>query len=133
MWKIIRILIAAFTVSACIPLHHHVENPPQRYYIVQPGDTSYSIAIALRVDPEHLYRANPWLDPAHIAPGMRLFVPDYQRQESTAITRYSYNIDDDEVDEHFDEDVDDDGDGQTENEGDCDDDDANTYDGATEV
>ena len=43
---------------------------------------------------------------------MRLFVPDYPRQENTAITRYSYDIDNDDVDEDFD---DDDGENQAQN------------------
>ena len=75
MLKIVCLLIAAFAVGACASFHPQVENSRQRYYFVQPDDNFYSIAFALEITPQQLQRANPWLKPLNIAPGMRLSVP----------------------------------------------------------
>ena len=75
MLKIVCVLIVAFTVGACASYQPQVENRQLRYYFVQPGDNFYSIAFALEITPQQLQRANPWLEPFNIAPGMRLSLP----------------------------------------------------------
>lgn len=75
MLKIVCLLITAIAVGACAPYHPPLENLPQRYYFVQPDDNFYSIAFALEITPRQLQRANPWLQPMNVAPGMRLLVP----------------------------------------------------------
>jgi len=77
MSKIVIILLAAITVSACAPFDPYVENSPQDYYIVQPNDNLYSIAFVLELMPGQLQRANPWINPAYIPPGTRLLIPRY--------------------------------------------------------
>jgi hypothetical protein len=77
MLKIVCVLIAAFALSSCAQYHPRVESSQQRYYFVQPGDNFYSIAFALEITPQQLQRANPWLEPLNIAPGMRLSLPHY--------------------------------------------------------
>ncbi len=84
MLKIVCLLIAAITVSACAPFHPRVENSQQRFYFVQPGDNFYSIAFALEMTPQQLQRANPWLEPLNIAPGMRLSLPRHPYDDNYA-------------------------------------------------
>ena len=93
MWKIVFVLSTVFLVSACSTPHPQAERPQQGYYIVQPGDNIYSIAFMLEMSPERLRRANPWLNPVNIAPGMRLSVPRYPSHDRYASEDKSYDAD----------------------------------------
>jgi len=93
MLKIVCVLIVAFTVGACASYQSQVENRQQRYYFVQPGDNFYSIAFALEISPQQLQRANPWLEPLNIAPGMRLSVPHYPYNDNFAKANKNYTGD----------------------------------------
>jgi murein DD-endopeptidase MepM/ murein hydrolase activator NlpD len=97
MLKIVCLLIAAFTVGACASFHPQVENSRQRYYFVQPDDNFYSIAFALEITPQQLQRANPWLKPLNIAPGMRLSVPHHPLDDNYANANKIYP--DDQIDD----------------------------------
>jgi len=77
MLKIVCVLLTAVTISACTTHQRPIENTRQRYYIVQPDDNFYSIAFTLEITAEQLRRANPWLNPLNISPGMRLSLPRY--------------------------------------------------------
>ncbi len=93
MWKIVFVLSTVFSVGACVNLHHQTESPLQDYYIVQPGENIYSIALALEMSPKRLQRANPWLNPDYITAGMRLSVPHYYRHDGTAAGHEIYQHD----------------------------------------
>ena len=84
MQKIVCVLIVAFTVGACASYQPQAEKRQLRYYFVQPGDNFYSIAFALEITPQQLQRANPWLKPLNIVPGMRLSMPQYPYDNSHA-------------------------------------------------
>ena len=93
MLKIVCVLIAAFALSACAQYHPRVESSQQRYYFVQPGDNFYSIAFALEITAQQLQRANPWLEPLNIAPGMRLSLPHYPYNDNFAKANKNYTDD----------------------------------------
>jgi len=62
--------------NICIPGAPGPPPPPGRIYIVQPGDTMFSIAQRFGVSVQALIQANPQIpDPNVITPGMRIFIP----------------------------------------------------------
>lgn len=75
MPKFVYVLILAFGVTGCTPFQSYNELAPYRNYIVQPNDNIHSIAFSFEITPGQLRRANPWLNPLHIAPGMNLQIP----------------------------------------------------------
>lgn len=84
MLKIVIVLLAAMTVSACAPFDPYVENSQQNYYIVQPNENLYSIAFVLELSPGQLRGANPWINPVYIPPGTRLLIPRYSPDDNYA-------------------------------------------------
>jgi murein DD-endopeptidase MepM/ murein hydrolase activator NlpD len=77
MVKLVFVLSIFLLVTGCAPFQSYVEDPPQRYYLVQPDDNLFSIAFALEVTPGELRRSNPWVDPVYIEPGTRLLIPNF--------------------------------------------------------
>ncbi len=91
MWRVTAILALALFIGACAH-----QQPQQQahggYYTVKPGETLYSIAFALDVNPEVLRQANPIADPLNPLPGFVLTIP---RQMSM---RAPLQVDDSEQD-----------------------------------
>lgn len=53
----------------------YIPRRPAQQYVVQPGDTLYTISRRLGVSLAELQRANPGIDPARLQVGQRLVVP----------------------------------------------------------
>ena len=69
------LLILCFAVTACTTYHAPPNTNPSRHYIVKEQDNFYSIAFLFEITVSQLKEANPWLNPANIAAGMRLTIP----------------------------------------------------------
>jgi murein DD-endopeptidase MepM/ murein hydrolase activator NlpD len=99
MLKFVFVLLAASAISACAPFQSFVENPPaadashsrRNYYVVQPKDNLYTIAFTLEVSPGQLRRANPWINPVYIEPGIRLLIPQIQTDYNYADNSKNYD------------------------------------------
>jgi len=89
MWKKYNLIMFILVMSACasstLPM---AQQPAKRIYIVKENDNFHSIAFAFEISTEQLKRANPWLSPVNIAPGMRLTIP-----RSTSTGHIAGNID----------------------------------------
>lgn len=75
MPKFVYALILTFGVTGCSSFQSYNELAPYQYYIVQTNDNIHSISFSFEITPGQLRHANPWLDPLHIAPGMKLQIP----------------------------------------------------------
>lgn len=62
-------------IPACSTYQPSTTEVSDRHYLVRQGDNFHSIAFAFEISVERLKAANPWLDPANLAPGMRLTIP----------------------------------------------------------
>ena len=83
MWKKCGLFIGVLVLGACASTQT-IQQPPKRIYIVKENDNFHSIAFAFEVSTEQLRRANPWLSPINIAPGMRLTIPDHDPNSQIA-------------------------------------------------
>jgi spore germination protein YaaH len=79
MVKLVFVLSIFLLVIGCAPFQSYVEDPPQRYYIVQSDDNLFSIAFALEVTPGELRRSTPWVKRFYIEPGTRILIPNFPR------------------------------------------------------
>jgi len=75
MLKIGSLLFGILLLGACASTPT-VQQSPKRVYIVKENDNFHAIAFAFELSVEQLRRANPWLSPINLAPGMRLTIPD---------------------------------------------------------
>ena len=77
MWKKYLLTLIVLAMTACASSPPVVLESPKRYYIVKENDNFHSIAFAFEISIEQLRKANPWLSPANISPGMRLTIPEH--------------------------------------------------------
>ncbi len=82
--KICFLLSSVIALGACAAYQPYSDDPAVDEYIVQPGDNIHLIAFAFETTPKALQRANPWVSPRQLAPGMRLTVPRSDRGETLA-------------------------------------------------
>jgi len=75
MWKKYLLVFIVLAISACASSPPVVVKSLKRYYIVKENDNFHSIAFAFEISIEQLRKANPWLSPNDISPGMRLTIP----------------------------------------------------------
>ncbi len=84
LMKIALVLASAIALGACAAYQPYSDDPAPNEYIVQQGDNIHLIAFALETTPKAIGRANPWVNPRQLAPGMRLTVPRSARGDAFA-------------------------------------------------
>jgi murein DD-endopeptidase MepM/ murein hydrolase activator NlpD len=87
MYRVIIFIALCLAVTGCAT--NHPQSVPdidsKRHYTVKEEDNFHSIAFAFEITVSQLKQANPWLNTANIAAGMRLTIPSARSETPSVV------------------------------------------------